>query len=208
MKLASGIKHVKSEIPALAKTIELAPSFDLIPRFPTSAEAFESLAHSVISQQISTSAAATISARVRSKLRGSITPLKVSRISPEQFRELGVSGAKARTIQELAEKVLSKQIHLSALAEMENEQIIQELSSVWGIGKWTAEMFLMFDLGRLDVWPAGDFGVRKGWQIVHAEEQMLGQKEFEFVGQEASPFRSIAAWYCWRAIDLQKSGQI
>ena len=207
-KITIGIQHVVAEIPALRETISLSAKFDLLPKTPTAAEAFESLTFSIISQQISTSAAATISARVKKELHGSITPLKASRLPSERFRELGVSGSKTRTIHELSAAVLAKDIHLATLSEMTDAEIVTELSSVWGIGKWTAQMFLMFDLGRLDVWPAGDFGVRKGWQIAHQNPEMLAEKEFDKVAQESAPYRSIAAWYCWRAIDLQKAGKL
>ncbi|MEY3407210.1 MAG: hypothetical protein RL038_271 [Actinomycetota bacterium] len=203
-----GIRHIKAQIPALEPVISKAPRFDLTPNVPNPAAAFESLVLSVISQQISTSAAATISGRVQKAMRGTITPLKVQRLSSQAFRELGVSGSKARTIFELAAAVREKRIHLGELADMTDAEIISELSAIWGIGKWTAEMFLMFDLGRLDIWPAGDYGVRKGWQIVHRETEMTSEKQFNELGTEGSPYRSIAAWYCWRAIDLHKTGAI
>jgi DNA-3-methyladenine glycosylase II len=88
---------------------------------------------------------------------------------------------------------------------MSDLEIVQELSSIWGIGKWTAEMFLMFELGRLDVWPAGDYGVRKGWQIANGDFEMIAEKPFQSLGDSVRPYRSIAAWYCWRQIEFIKA---
>jgi DNA-3-methyladenine glycosylase II len=78
------------------------------------------------------------------------------------------------------------------------------LSSQWGIGRWTAEMFLMFTLGRLDIWPVGDLAVRRGWQIAHGLKEMPNEKQMEPLGNPFAPYRSIAAWYCWRVLEPQE----
>jgi DNA-3-methyladenine glycosylase II len=205
-QIAQGIQTIKDISPNFARVISNSPKFDLRPKIDlTEATAFESLAHSVFSQQISTSAAKSISTKVSKAFRGSITPRKIAKSDVETLRSLGLSNAKARTIRELAEAVLSKTLELGKLSEMQDAEIVEQLVQVWGIGRWTAEMFLMFDLGRLDVWPAGDFGVRKGWQLIHQDDEMHAQKQFEYLGESFRPYRSIAAWYCWRAVDLSRS---
>jgi DNA-3-methyladenine glycosylase II len=205
-QITQGIKVIKELSPNFAQVISNSPKFDLKPKTDlTVATAFESLAHSVISQQISTSAAISISNKVSKAFRGSITPRKIANADIEILRTLGLSGAKARTIQELAEAVLARRLELGKLSEMPDVEIVEQLVQVWGIGRWTAEMFLMFDLGRLDVWPAGDFGVRKGWQLIHQDSEMHVQRSFESLGETFRPYRSIAAWYCWRAVDLARS---
>lgn len=203
--LKVAIQHVESAIPALQPVIAWAPEFALAPRQLDSQLAFTSLVESVISQQISVSAAATIFGRVEKLCRGPITARKFLNIAPDEFRAAGVSNAKTRTILELAQAVATKSIHLDKLSEMTDQEIVQELSSIWGIGKWTAEMFLMFELGRLDVWPAGDYGVRKGWQLAHRQAEMTSEKAFLTLGEVARPYRSVAAWYCWRQIEFEKA---
>lgn len=200
-----GINLVAKELPALKPVIDWAPRFALIPKELDSQMAFMSLVESIVSQQISTTAAATIFGRVEKLCRGPITAKKFLKVVPEDFRAAGVSNAKTRTILELAAAVDRKAIHLDKLSEMSDLEIVQELSSIWGIGKWTAEMFLMFELGRLDVWPAGDYGVRKGWQIANGDFEMIAEKPFQSLGDSVRPYRSIAAWYCWRQIEFIKA---
>jgi len=93
-------------------------------------------------------------------------------------------------------------VHLQRTARMRDDAIVGELSQVWGIGRWTAEMFLMFQLSRLDVWPTLDFGVRNGYARLYGHAEMPTAKELEPLGDAFRPYRSIAAWYCWRAVDV------
>lgn len=203
-RIAQGISHVESAIPALAPYIQNRQRFNLRPQVHEGSRYFESLALSVIGQQISTSAALSISQRVQTSMNGSITPRKVLNRTESELRSLGLSGAKVRTLQELSSAVVSKEVVLADFPNLSDEEVIAQLIPVWGIGRWTAEMFLMFTLGRLDVWPVGDYAVRKGWGIAHNLKETPTEREFRAYGDDAAPFRSIAAWYCWRVLEPEE----
>jgi len=160
---------------------------------------FRSLATSIISQQLSTKAAATIIARVDA-LTGGITPRRVSAVSRAKLRSAGLSNSKARAISELAEaesEIKFSRLHLIK----DDEEIYERLLPLFGIGRWTVEMFLIFQLGRIDIWPTGDLGVRRGWEKVHRLRSEISPKELERKGERFRPFRSHLAWYCWRALE-------
>jgi DNA-3-methyladenine glycosylase II len=160
---------------------------------------FRSLATSIISQQLSTKAAATIIGRVET-LTGGITPRRVNAVSTAKLRSAGLSNSKARAISELAEA--EKEIKFSRLHLIkDDEEIYERLLPLFGIGRWTVEMFLIFQLGRLDIWPTGDLGVRRGWEKVHRLRSEISPKELEGKGERFRPYRSHLAWYCWRALE-------
>jgi 3-methyladenine DNA glycosylase/8-oxoguanine DNA glycosylase len=167
-------------------------------RFPSH---FEALCRSIVYQQLAGKAAAAIWARFRALVPGALSAEAVLALDEVALRGVGLSGAKARSISDLAAHVADGRVHLRSTARMHDEQIVAELSQVWGIGVWTAQMFLMFQLGRLDVWPALDFGVRNGYARLYGLPEMPTAKELEPLGESYRPFRSIAAWYCWRAVD-------
>jgi DNA-3-methyladenine glycosylase II len=108
---------------------------------------------------------------------------------------------KSRAILELADAALSGQINFQTLSRRSNGEISKELTQITGIGRWTAEMFLIFHLGRLDVWPVGDLAVRKGWQIIHGKKDDIEAKKLDLHGEKFDGFQSVVAWYCWRATD-------
>jgi DNA-3-methyladenine glycosylase II len=120
----------------------------------------------------------------------------------EQMRAAGLSGAKAKTIQGLASSALDKCVDFKKLHEMDDDQVYKSLTSLWGIGPWTVDMFMMFQLGRLDIWPTGDLGVRRGWEKLHKLSEEIAPIELEKKGEKFRPHRSIVAWYCWRALDI------
>jgi len=160
---------------------------------------FRSLATSIISQQLSTKAAATIISRVET-ITGGITPRRVSEVSVAKLRSAGLSHSKARAISELAEA--EREIKFSRLHLIEeDEEIYQRLLPLFGIGRWTVEMFLIFQLGRVDIWPTGDLGVRRGWEKVHRMRSEISPKDLEIKGERFRPYRSHLAWYCWRALE-------
>ena len=162
---------------------------------------FESLVSSVISQQLATSAALTIKKRFYLEL-GKVTPKNVAKLDPETMRATGLSAAKSRTIQGLADAALRKEIDFDRLHQMDDSSVYSTLTSLWGIGPWTVDMFMMFQLGRLDIWPTGDLGVRRGWEKVHKLKEEITPNELLKKGDIFKPHRSIVAWYCWRALDL------
>jgi DNA-3-methyladenine glycosylase II len=117
------------------------------------------------------------------------------------MRAAGVSGAKHRTIQGLAQAAISKEIKFNSLHEIESDEMIfDQLTSLWGIGPWTVDMFMMHQLGRLDIWPTGDLGVRRGWEKIYGLTEEISPAALELKGEKFRPYRSVVAWYCWRAL--------
>jgi DNA-3-methyladenine glycosylase II len=162
---------------------------------------FESLVSSVISQQLATAAAATIHERLVKLCKGSVTPRRVVKLSDEQLREIGVSGAKSRTIKGIAAVALDKSIPINEIDQIHDDQeIFDALTSIWGVGRWTVEMFMMFQLGRLDVWPTGDLAVRRGWDLIHKAKEETTAKALDIKGEKLHPYRSVFAWYCYQAV--------
>ena len=202
--LRNGIEQVKSICPHLQPFVEISSKCNLKPQEPSINSYFESLVRSVIAQQISAVAAGTITQRVRKLTNNKITPRVISNRTEKELRSVGLSASKIKTIQGLANAHLNKEINLSDLTDATNDEAIKMLSSQWGIGRWTAEMFLMFTMGRLDVWPVGDLAVRRGWQISHGLKEMPNEKQMQPLGDPFSPYRSIAAWYCWRVLEPQE----
>jgi DNA-3-methyladenine glycosylase II len=163
---------------------------------------FESLVESVISQQLAVKAAETIYLRVKKLAGGKVTPARIASITEKEMREAGVSGAKFRTIQGIASAALTKEIKINSLHTIENDEVIfTQLTSLWGVGPWTVDMFMIFQLGRLDIWPTGDLGVRRGWEKIYALTDEITPKELEGKGEKFRPYRSVVAWYCWRALN-------
>ena len=160
---------------------------------------YQSLIRAVIAQQVSTAAARTITGRLEDKCSGSITAERVGGLSLKQLQSVGLTGAKVRTINELTSATLSGDINFKKFAHMSDDEIIQELVPLFGIGRWTVEMFLIFHLGRLDVWPVGDLAVRRGWDNLHRNSEPIKPKVLEELGEQFAGMRSVVAWYCWRA---------
>jgi DNA-3-methyladenine glycosylase II len=164
---------------------------------------FETLVRAIVYQQLAGRAAAAIHGRLIAALGGDVRPETLITLSDEQMRAVGLSRAKEMSLRDLAAKVLDGTVLLAprGLARESDDEIVARLSAVRGIGTWTAEMFLLFQLRRLDVWPVGDLGVRRGyglaWQIPTPTA-----KELKPLGDPFRPYRSVAAWYCWRAAEL------
>ena len=160
---------------------------------------YQSLIRAVIAQQVSTAAAETITGRLEDKCSGSITAERVGELSLKQLQSVGLTGAKVRTINELTSATLSGDISFRRFVYMSDDEIIQELVPLFGIGRWTVEMFLIFHLGRLDVWPVGDLAVRRGWDNLHGNLEPIKPKALQDLGEQFAGMRSVVAWYCWRA---------
>ena len=164
---------------------------------------FAELVRAICFQQLAGAAARTIHGRLELALDGNTTPEAVLALPVETMRAAGLSANKTASIRDLAERVLAGDVELDRVARLSDEKIVTELTLVRGIGRWTAEMFLMFQLGRLDVWPVGDLGVRKGFAVIHGRPDMPTAREMEALGDPLRPYRSLAAWYCWRAADTK-----
>ena len=165
---------------------------------------FDALAESIAYQQLSGKAAATIFGRVRALYprRKWFSPELVLATPDETFRAAGLSRSKTAAIKDLAAKTLDGTVPTRAsLERMSDDEIISCLTTVRGIGRWTVEMLLLFDLGRLDVWPVDDYGVRKGYAKTFRKKELPKPKELWAIGERWRPYRSVAAWYFWRALD-------
>lgn len=161
---------------------------------------FAALVRSIISQQISTKAAAAIHARLEQALGPArITPAAILALSSEALRSAGLSGNKARSVYDLAEKAHNRTLPLDLLHELPDEEVIAHLVPIWGIGRWTAEMFLIFSLGRLDVLPVDDWGLRAGLQREYGLEEPPTKARMQEMAEPWRPYRSIATWYVWRS---------
>jgi 3-methyladenine DNA glycosylase/8-oxoguanine DNA glycosylase len=117
------------------------------------------------------------------------------------MRSVGVSGAKQAAIADLALKVADGTVPIHDAESIGDDELVARLVQVRGIGRWTAEMFLMFQLRRADVWPVDDYGVRKGWAQAHRLKELLTPRALQAEGEKFRPYRTVAAWYCWRAVD-------
>ncbi len=193
-------REISSRDKKIAKVIEAHPLCTL-GRNEKPVTHFEALVESVISQQLAVKAADTIFARVKTLAGGRIIPTRIAAISEADMRAAGVSGAKYKTIQGLADAAVTKRIQINKLHEVDDDQLIlNQLTGLWGIGPWTVDMFMMFQLGRLDIWPTGDLGVRRGWEKIYSLKDEITPVELDKKGSKFSPYRSVVAWYCWRAI--------
>ncbi len=127
---------------------------------------------------------------------------KIASMKESQLRAAGASGAKVRSLTELSETFLDRKSPVHRLHTLNDEEIEEALLPLFGIGRWTIEMFLMFKLGRIDVWPVGDLGVRRGWEKIHRMRSEIAPKKLDLLGEKFSPYRSHVAWYCWRGTEL------
>jgi DNA-3-methyladenine glycosylase II len=175
-----------------------------LPSFPKPTEThFAALVRSIVYQQLAGAAAQAIHRRLVAALGGEVAPERVLATSPEALRAAGLSGNKLLSLQDLAAKVLDGTVLLNPrqLARESDTEIVARLTTVRGIGKWSAEMFLMFQLRRLDIWPTGDLAVRKGYGLAWSIPTPA-IKQLDALGEPYHPYRSVVAWYCWRAAQL------
>ena len=162
---------------------------------------FSSLSRAIVYQQLAGRAAQTIHGRFVAVLGGKVTERNVLAADPEELRGAGLSRAKLAAILDLAAKSTDGTVRLRGLSRLPDEEVVEQLTIVRGIGEWTAQMFLMFHLCRPDVWPVGDLGVRAGWALIHGLDGHPDPRELRSQADHLAPWRSAAAWYCWRAVD-------
>lgn len=160
---------------------------------------YRDLVSSIVSQQLSTKAAETIFNRVKKGLGGNIDPNKIFKTSAKDLRSWGLSRQKAVYVKDLSEKVREKEMILEDIDKLKDETVIENLTKVKGIGNWSAKMFLMFSLARPDVFPVEDLGIRKGLKII-LNKDIITQDMVQYA-KRWRPYRSVASWYIWRAID-------
>lgn len=196
----AALAHLRAADPILADLIDRVGPYAI--RRDETGTVFTGLLRSIVYQQLSGKAAATILGRVHGLFRGGVTPEKILRASDEKLRGAGLSRAKTLAVRDLARRVKTgalptlEEIHL-----MEDEAIIESLTEVRGIGRWTAEMLLIFRLGRHDVLPVDDYGVRKGFALTFKKRALPTREQLARHGARWKPYRSVASWYLWRALD-------
>lgn len=192
--------------PVMAALIERIGPIDLAERLARRqeerpADAYGALLRSIIGQQVSTKAARTVHARVLDLFGGRTpSPEQLLAVSVEDLRGVGLSGRKVTYMRDLAQHVVDGELELDRLAELSDEEAIEEISAVRGLGRWTAEVFLMFHLERPDVLSGGDLGLRKAIQIEYGLEAMPTPEEVVEIGARWSPYRSLASLYLWESL--------
>ena len=186
----------------MAELIARSRRYNITPT--VSVRPFDALAESIAYQQLTGKAAATIFARVRALYpkRKWLDPKQLLATPDETLRAAGLSRAKTAALKDLAAKTIDGTVPSGrALVRMTDDEIITRLTTVRGIGRWTVEMLLLFDLGRPDVWPVDDYGVRKGFAKTFGRRKLPTPKQLMKFGEKWRPYRSMAAWYFWRALD-------
>jgi DNA-3-methyladenine glycosylase II len=200
----TGIAAASAADPMLAAFIARAGP---VPHRAGEGDYFGSLVRAIVFQQLAGRAAAAIHGRMLQTLDGDLTPAALLAVEPERLRGAGLSGAKTASLIDLATKVLDGTVPLDGIEALDDDEIIARLSAVRGIGRWTAEMFLMFELRRPDVWPVDDLGVRNGWSLIHELPQIIKPRDLAAAGEPFRPHRSLVAWYCWHAVHVAR-GQL
>jgi DNA-3-methyladenine glycosylase II len=194
----AGLRHLRAADPVMGDLIERVGPFAMTLRRAR----FQSLARSILAQQISTSAATSIRRRLVAHLGGCLTAERLARESPERLRTAGVSPQKAGYLLDLSRKVATGEVRLDHLHRLSDGAVIEELTRVKGIGVWTAQMFLMFCLGRLDVFPHGDLGIRTALKNLYRLKQHPDEKTACRIASPWRPYATMASWYCWRSLEL------
>jgi DNA-3-methyladenine glycosylase II len=196
-------RHLSQSHPKMAALIRRARKFEI--ESGGAVRPFEALAESIAYQQLSGKAAATIWGRVRALYpkRKNLDPKLVLKTPDDVLRGAGLSRSKVAALKDLAAKTLDGTVPKNgrALERMSDDEIIERLTQVRGIGRWTVEMLLLFDMGRLDVWPVNDYGVQKGFAKTFGKRKLPTPKQLMKHGEKFRPYRSVAAWYFWRALD-------
>ena len=202
--LAAAIDEVAARDPVLAHLVALAGPIRYRPRDPD--VHFGALVRSIVYQQLAGRAAQAIHQRVRSTVKGALTPDALTRVPDEALRAVGLSANKLASLRDLSAKILDGTLGLKRSSRLSDEDLVAALVTVRGIGRWTAEMYLMFELRRLDMWPVGDLGVRQGYGLAWGLEKAPSAKELSPLGDRFRPRRSIVARYCWAAVVLFRGG--
>ena len=192
----AAIRVLKKD-PKLAKIINHVGKYQI----RTSRNYYESLVEAIITQQLAGSAAKAISNRFRSLYGKSFPkPIDVINTSDSKLRKTGLSRPKIKYIKELSKAIESRKLRMRSLSILKDEEVIEQLTQVKGIGRWTAEMFLIFSLGRMDVLPVGDLGLRKGVQRYNSADELPNAAEIEKLAERWRPYRTVATWYLWKSL--------
>lgn len=199
-RVAEALEHLKRVDPVLGLHIARVGSFTL----RVHRDRFGLLVRSILSQQISTKAARAIRQKLENLTHGQgLAPQALAALSPQQMRLAGLSTQKMTYLYDLSARVLDGRLKLERLHRLPDEEVIAELTAVKGIGRWTAQMFLMFALGRLDVFPVDDLGLRASLRELYGLPDSAERKHYQRIAEPWRPYSSIASWYVWRLSDLK-----
>jgi DNA-3-methyladenine glycosylase II len=197
--MRKAVNHLKKSDPILRSIIERVGPCRMEFGEPT----FHSVAESIIYQQLNGKAAVTIFKRFTDVAGIPVTPEGILKLSDAQLRAVGLSKQKASYVRDLAEKTKAGLLDFSRLQEQSNEDVIEHLTQVKGVGVWTAHMFLMFTLRREDVLPTGDYGIQAAMKKHYRKRKLPKPKDMEKIAKAWAPYRSIACWYLWRSLDIK-----
>jgi DNA-3-methyladenine glycosylase II len=198
--MKKAVDHLKKSDVILASIIARVGPCNMAYREPS----FEMLARAIVFQQLSTKAATTIYGRLEQAAGGALTPESIQNLAVSEMRRAGLSRQKLGYIRHLAEHALSGKVDFALLPAMSDEEVIESLTDIKGVGVWTAHMFLLFSLRRPNVLPIGDLGVRMAIQKAYRKRKMPTPKQVEQIAKGWHPYCSYAAWYLWRSLELPK----
>ena len=204
ISLRAAVDEVAARDPVLAHLVALAGPIKHRPRDPDGP--FGALVRAIVYQQLAGRAAQAIHQRVRSAVGDTLTPETLAAVPDHALRAAGLSANKLASLRDLSAKILDGTVDLNRSSRLSDDELIAALASVRGIGRWTAEMYLMFELRRLDVWPVDDLGVRQGYGSAWRLDPPPTAKQLAPLGDRFQPYRSIVARYCWAAVALFRGG--
>jgi len=196
MSQKEATKFLKKD-PKLAKIIKQVGNYNI----KITKNRYQSLVEAIIAQQLSGSAAESILKKFKKLFKSKFPkPVEVIKTPDSKIRSIGLSKMKIMYIKDLSKKIQSKQLNMRIISTKSDEYIVEHLTDVKGIGRWTAEMFLIFSLGRLDVLPVGDLGLKKGIQLMYSLKELPNEKEIEQIAESWKPYRTVATWYLWKSL--------
>jgi DNA-3-methyladenine glycosylase II len=204
ISLRAAVDEVAGRDPVVAHLLSLAGPITHRPRDPDGP--FGALVRAIVYQQLAGRAAQAIHGRVLSAVGDPLTPETLTAVPDEALRAAGLSANKLASLRDLSAKILDGTVDLKRSSRLNDDELIAALVTVRGIGRWTAEMYLMFELRRLDVWPVDDLGVRQGYGVAWGFDPPPTAKELSPLGDRFRPYRSIVARYCWTAVALLRGG--
>lgn len=197
--MRKAILHLKKADPVLCAIIERVGPYRMEYGEPT----FHSLAESILYQQLNGKAAVVIFNRFTEAAGDPVTPEGILKLSDAQMRAIGLSKQKTAYLRDLAQKTKDGLLNFERLADLSNEEVIEHLTQVKGIGVWTAHMFLMFTLKRPDILPTGDYGIQAAMKKHYRKRKWPKPKDMEKIAKSWAPYRSVACWYLWRSLDIK-----
>jgi DNA-3-methyladenine glycosylase II len=196
MSYKEATKFLKKD-PKLAKIIKQVGDYNV----KITKNRYQSLVEAIIAQQLSGFAAESILKKFKKLYKSKFPkPIEVIKTPDSKLRSAGLSKMKISYIKDLSKKIKTNQLNMRIISTKSNENVVEQLTSVKGIGRWTAEMFLIFSLGRLDVLPVGDLGLKKGIQLMHSFNELPNEKEIERLAESWRPYRTVATWYLWKSL--------